>query len=144
ISSTSELESQKDQRNHHLSHCQLEYHFLVTGVPRCATSPMMRSLIFGGLEAVYDSEYKRVDEEYNPYGCFELSREQMKENGFLGLPERKGKVCKVMYKQLCKIDPSSQYKIALMLRDPRDIRESQKRAIGAAIYPAHDDRVYWY
>src|SRR5690606_27195376 len=59
-------------------------------------------------------------------------------------PTRRSSDLKVMYKQLCKIDPSSQYKIALMLRDPRDIRESQKRAIGAAIYPAHDDRVYWY
>lgn len=114
--------------------------YVVTGFMRSFTSMMMRALVAGGMDAVFDASRDKWLEEKaadlaayhpNPNGLYEVSNEQ-RDALFRRPREFDGK----LIKQLCVygwIDLpfwEGRYKVLLMLRDPDEIRESAQRFTG--------------
>lgn len=102
---------------------------IVTGYMRTGTSMMMRALEAGGLEVAKSAERDLLakvnsDENYNgnPYGLYELTIDQMKEDNFPNQYE--GKLIKVLGPQAFTLSPTKGMRVVLMRRDKEEIRQS--------------------
>lgn len=113
--------------------------YIVTGWQRSFTSAMMKALIAGGMDAVYDesrntwAEAQSSDPSYNPNpdGLFEM--DDAKRNHFFRMPAAfKGKLVKILDNH-GRFSPemwTGDYKVVVMLREPAEIRESYTRFFG--------------
>ena len=112
--------------------------YIVGGSQRTGTSMMMQALMAGGLEADYDPNRDRMndqhgDEHYKPNagGFYELRREKYQAIGFPRAHE--GKLIKVLNEGILKIaprDPADPYRIVFMRRDPEEMRQSWQAFFG--------------
>ena len=113
--------------------------YVVTGWQRSFTSAMMKALIAGGMDAVYDESRNRwakqsaVDPSYhpNPDGLFEMDDE--KRNQFFAMPNVfNGKLVKILDNHGRFDLPmwNGKYRVVVMLREPSEIRESYRRFFG--------------
>ncbi len=93
---------------------------LVTGFPRTGTSTMMRMLLYGGIEVVADEALKKAQNEFDPYGSFELENVGQTLND--ALPgDQEGKAIKVVTPYVSFIPLNRPFKVIFMLRDLTEI-----------------------
>ena len=105
--------------------------YVVTGFPRSGTSMMMKCLMAGGMDAVYDTEmdsknieYGKGDYQPNPGGFYALSDlTALKRSDFAGAYS--GKLVKVFAGMAIRLPPGD-YKIVVMRRDPDEIIASMR------------------
>ncbi len=97
---------------------------IVSGLPRSGTSMMMQILQAGGMELLTDT--KRVADEHNPKGYFELEaiKNLGKDKSCLALAQ--GKVIKVIAQLLPTLDKGYHYRIIFMLREIHEVLQSQQ------------------
>jgi hypothetical protein len=102
---------------------------IVSGLPRCGTSLMMRMLEKGGLPVLCDGI--RTADEDNPKGYFELEAvKQIKEDASF-LDRADGKVFKMVSQLLYDLPESPQYryKVLFMRRDLDEMIASQNKML---------------
>lgn len=102
---------------------------VVTGFMRSGTSMMMKSLIAGGLTALYDKErdkYRKqfADEYYDPNegGLYEITPELRRRSDFEECIQ--GRLIKTLRMGLCFLPPDNDYRIIFMRRDHEECRQS--------------------
>ncbi|MGD8396253.1 MAG: sulfotransferase [Candidatus Eiseniibacteriota bacterium] len=116
---------------------------IVSGLPRCGTSLMMRMLEKGGLPILSDGV--RAADEDNPKGYYEFEAvKQIKEDASF-LDQADGKVFKMVSQLLYDLpeSPRYQYKILFMHRDLDEMMASQNKMLerrGEPLAP-DDDRM---
>jgi hypothetical protein len=95
--------------------------YLISNVHRSGSSMMMRCLIAGGLEGVYNTELDNriFQEDYdpNPHGFYENVVNE------LDILKYENKLTKFPFRALLRL-PIGNYKILLLKRDPGEIFES--------------------
>lgn len=102
--------------------------YIVSGYMRTGTSMMMKALEAGGLEPVYNKNRDKMNERFgdeyyepNEGGFYELEVRDYREFDF---PKKfEGKLIKCLWGGLMKMIVGK-YKIAFMMRDPEEIRQS--------------------
>lgn len=114
--------------------------YIVSGYMRSMTSAMMRGLIAGGMDPVYnrdrDEFFTRTfadAEGYHPNatGFFELSLQEIRAIGFPR--QHEGKLIKILYEGVGNLAVlESGYRVAIMIRDPVEIFWSYKAFFGVA------------
>ncbi len=106
---------------------------IVSGFRRSGTSMMMKSLIEGGMDALYDPARDeqislRDDERWKVQhgaGLFEPGRKNFNESNFPN--NHDGKLIKVLFGGLARLTPHSPgVRYLLMLRHPEEIRQSDE------------------
>ena len=97
---------------------------VVSGLPRSGTSLLMRALDAGGLQALTDGE--RSGDSRNPHGYFELEAVKSANDyrGWIG--SARGKVVKVVSRQLSRLPPTQRYDVMFVRRDMQAILRSQR------------------
>jgi hypothetical protein len=97
---------------------------LVSGLPRSGTSLMMQMLSAGGISLLTDG--KRVADESNPRGYFELEPVKLGRNDLSWLAGANGKVVKVIHLLLMQLPTDRNYQVIFMLRDLAEVIDSQR------------------
>ncbi|SLM30388.1 conserved hypothetical protein [Desulfamplus magnetovallimortis] len=100
---------------------------VVSGLPRSGTSMMMRMLEAGGIEPFIDN--KRVPDEDNPNGYYELERIKSLERDNEWLYEAKGKAVKIISMLLYNLPSRYSYKVIFMHRNMDEILLSQSKML---------------
>ncbi len=118
---------------------------VVSGLPRCGTSMMMRMLEAGGIGVVVDNT--RPPDEDNPRGYYEFERVKKLPHDTDWLGESAGKAVKMVSMLLCHLPQTYRYKIIFMRRNVTEMIASQKRmrerqGQGLAADPAELERIY--
>lgn len=100
---------------------------IVSGLPRCGTSMMMKMLEAGGLEPVTDRERKAdVD---NPLGYYEFELVKRIAEDASWLPDVQGKAVKMVSALLKHLPQEFEYDILLMKRDMDEMLASQAKML---------------
>ncbi len=100
---------------------------IVSGLPRSGTSMMMQMLSAGGVEILTDK--KRNADESNPKGYFEYEQVKTLEHNNKWLKFARGKAVKVISHLLFHLPPKYNYKIILMIRDLKEVINSQNKML---------------
>ena len=106
----------------------VEYATVVSGFPRSGTSMMMQILKDGGKEIVTD--FKRLEDKFNPMGYFELEAVKSATYDQSFLQEAIGKTIKIVMPLLRFIEPLKPLKVIWMQRELTKIVQSQERMKG--------------
>ena len=97
---------------------------IVSGLPRCGTSMMMRMLEAGGLPVLVDGI--RTADEDNPRGYYEYERVKKLPHDTEWLPEAEGRVVKIVSALLPQLPAGWQYRVVFMERAMDEILASQR------------------
>ncbi len=100
---------------------------IVSGLPRCGTSMMMKMLEAGGIEAVVDNI--RKSDEDNPRGYYEFEKVKKIDKDASWLGETRGKVFKMVSMLLYHLPVGYRYKIVFMKRRMEEMLASQKKML---------------
>ena len=100
---------------------------IVSGLPRCGTSMMMKMLEAGGIEAVVDNI--RQSDEDNPRGYYEFEKVKKIDKDASWLGETRGKVFKMVSMLLYHLPVGYRYKIVFMKRRMEEMLASQKKML---------------
>lgn len=100
---------------------------IVSGLPRCGTSMMMRMLDRGGIEPLTDNV--RTANIDNPKGYYEFERVKKLPGDTDWLPEAKGKAVKVLAELIKHLPEGYSYKVIFMKRNLKEVIESQKKML---------------
>jgi hypothetical protein len=100
---------------------------IVSGMPRCGTSMMMKMLEAGGLEPVTDQE-RRPDID-NPLGYYELEKVKKIAADASWLPDARGKVFKMVSSLLRFLPAGFDYDIIVMKRNMQEMLASQAKML---------------
>lgn len=122
--------------------------YVVSGMVRSGTSMMMKALRAGGLPIYFSQMREETLREFyrkerNPGGYWEPSDEEREE---LDFPlQAEGKAVKILapWLTLGKM-PVHKYKILIMRRDPREIKESLEKLFQCAIPEKQQEVLYRY
>lgn len=113
--------------------------YIVSGYMRSGTSVMMKALVAGGLEAVWDTkrDQKMIDpnsdEQYRVNeSLYELADADYARPGFPN--QYQGKLIKVLWGWALLMSPGD-YRVVFMLREPEEIRQSYRGAFGGRPHP---------
>lgn len=105
--------------------------YVVSGTPRTGTSMMMRALMMGGIEAIYEKmrneEFKKKVKDgvyFNRHGVFELSKDQLENENFD--TDYEGKLVKLLSWAFQKRDFKAEMKVVFMIRDPKESSVSMR------------------
>jgi len=121
--------------------------YVVTGFPRAGMSMMMHCLQAGGMELYYDKalegRFKQLSEERehntNPSGFFFPSEADFRDTTFP--TQHDGKVIMATGSHLMGLQVHKPgYRVLLMLRDPKDTRQSLQASIGGEKYLKDGDK----
>ena len=96
---------------------------IVTGLPRCGTSMMMRMLEAGGLPVLVDG-VRRPDDD-NPHGYYEFERVKQLREDKTWLADARGRVVKMVSALLPELPDDHSYRIVFMERDLQEMLASQ-------------------
>jgi hypothetical protein len=107
---------------------------IVSGLPRSGTSLMMQMLAQGGYEAVTD--HIRTADTDNPRGYYELEKVKKIKEDASWLPEKRGKVFKMVSQLLFDLPSSERYRVIFMERDLDEMLVSQERMLERLNRPA--------
>ncbi|MGH9042602.1 MAG: sulfotransferase [Acidimicrobiia bacterium] len=110
---------------------------VVSGLPRCGTSMMMRMLEAGGLPVLADGV--RAPDEDNPHGYYEFERVKQLREDKTWVPEARGHVVKMVSALLPELPTDSRYRVVFMERDMTEMLASQ-RAMLARLGQGNDPR----
>jgi len=110
---------------------------IVSGLPRCGTSLMMRMLDAGGVPALVDNV--RVADVDNPKGYYEFERVKTTKDDPSWLDEADGKVVKMVSQLLYDLPTDRQYKVVFMKRDLHEMMASQNKMLERLGKPLADD-----
>ncbi len=117
---------------------------IVSGLPRCGTSLMMRMLDMGGLPALSDNV--RTADEDNPKGYYEFERVKETKADASWLAEADGKAVKMVSQLLYDLPEDRSYQVIFMDRHLDEMMASQNKMLERLGKPlAGDDdqmRVY--
>jgi tetratricopeptide (TPR) repeat protein len=97
---------------------------VVSGLPRSGTSMMMQLLVAAGRPALTDA--RRVADEDNPRGYFELDATLGLARDASWVPEARGKVVKVVAQLLPFLPRDQHYQVIFMERNLQEVAASQK------------------
>lgn len=97
---------------------------IVSGLPRCGTSMMMRMLEAGGMPVLVDG-VRQADED-NPNGYYEFERVKRLKDDKGWLPGAGGHVVKMVSALLTELPPDYRYRVVFMERDVAEMLESQR------------------
>ena len=100
---------------------------IVSGLPRCGTSMMMKMLEAGGIETVVDNI--RKSDEDNPRGYYEFEKVKKIDKDASWLGETRGKVFKMVSMLLYHLPAEHRYKIIFMKRRMEEMLASQKKML---------------
>lgn len=100
-----------------------DYITVVSGIPRSGTSLMMRMLEAGGIPALTDQI--RQGDAHNPRGYYEYEPVKRLGENSLWIESARGKGIKIIYRLLCHLPPSFEYRVIFMERDLREVFASQ-------------------
>ncbi len=101
--------------------------YIVSGLPRSGTSMMMQMLVNGGIEPYVDNV--READESNPKGYYEHEAVMRLARDKKWLKNVRNKVVKVISQQLFHLPAKYNYKIVFMLRDIKEIIQSQTKML---------------
>lgn len=110
---------------------------IVSGLPRCGTSLMMRMLEMGGMPIMTD-QVRQADID-NPRGYFELEAVKRVKEDPSFLAEADGKVFKMVSQLLYDLPDDHSYKIIFMQRDLSEMIASQNKMLERLGKPLADD-----
>lgn len=96
---------------------------IVSGLPRTGTSMMMQMLLAGGMTILTDK--KRVSDEDNPKGYFELQNATRLHQQSDWLQDAKGGAVKIVAQLLPYLPNKYEYRIVFMQRDLNEVLGSQ-------------------
>lgn len=97
---------------------------VVSGLPRCGTSMMMRMLEAGGFPVLADGV--RAADEDNPHGYYEFERVKQLREDKGWVPEARGHVVKMVSALLPELPADSRYRVVFMERDLIEMLASQQ------------------
>ena len=97
---------------------------VVTGLPRSGTSMMMQMLSSGGMPILSDG--KRVADEDNPRGYYELEAATRLSKENLWISNSVGKAVKIVAPLLTKLPRNYRYRVIFMQRDLNEVIASQR------------------
>lgn len=97
---------------------------IVSGLPRCGTSMMMRMLEAGGMPVLADGV--RQPDEDNPNGYYEFERVKQLKEDKAWLPEARGRVVKMVSALVPELPADHRYRVVFMERDMAEVLESQR------------------
>lgn len=97
---------------------------IVSGLPRCGTSMMMRMLETGGVPVLADG-VRRPDED-NLHGYYEFERVKRLKHDKAWLPEARGRAVKMVSALLPELPAGYRYRVVLMERDMTEMLASQR------------------
>lgn len=100
---------------------------IVSGLPRCGTSLMMRMLEMSGLPVLVDG-VREADED-NPRGYYELEAVKQVAKDASFLDDADGKVFKMVSQLLPDLPRSRDYKVVFMRRDMAEMMASQNKML---------------
>ena len=100
---------------------------IVSGLPRCGTSMMMKMLEAGGIEPVVDNI--RKSDEDNPRGYYEFEKVKKIDKDASWLGETRGKVFKMVSMLLYHLPAGYRYKVIFMKRRMEEMLASQKKML---------------
>jgi hypothetical protein len=104
-----------------------EFVTLVTGLPRCGTSMMMRMLEAGGLPVMID-EIRAADED-NPRGYYEFEPVKKTKEDPSWVPSAVGKAVKLVYRLLHDLPADQTYRALFMRRKLSEVYASQEEML---------------
>jgi uncharacterized protein YqgQ len=104
-----------------------EFVTIVSGLPRCGTSMMMRMLEAGGMELLVD-HIRRPDED-NPKGYYELEVVKKIREDNAWLDGAAGKVFKMVSMLLYDLPADRHYKVIFMKRQIDEMLASQRKML---------------
>lgn len=107
---------------------------VVSGLPRSGTSLMMQVLQAGGLPLLTDA--RRVSDQHNPKGYWELERVKFIAADNSWLSEAKGKGIKIVAPLIPFLPLNLHYQIVFMKRDVSEIIDSQNRMLSKQLSSA--------
>ncbi|MGH8990076.1 MAG: sulfotransferase domain-containing protein [Acidimicrobiia bacterium] len=110
---------------------------IVSGLPRCGTSMMMRMLEAGGMPVLADGV--RTADDDNPHGYYEFERVKQLKADKAWVPEARGRAIKMVSALLPELPPDSRYRVVFMERDMTEMLASQ-RAMLARLGETDDPR----
>jgi hypothetical protein len=100
---------------------------LVTGLPRCGTSMMMRMLEAGGLPVMID-EIRAADED-NPRGYYEFEPVKKTKEDPTWVASALGKAVKLVYRLLQDLPADQTYRALFMRRKLSEVYASQEEML---------------
>lgn len=100
---------------------------IVSGLPRCGTSMMMRMLEAGGMEVLVDN-IRKADED-NPKGYYEFEVVKKIREDASWLDGSGGKVFKMVSMLLYDLPSAKNYKVIFMQRELNEMLASQKKML---------------
>ncbi len=101
---------------------------IVSGLPRSGTSMLMQMLQQGGLEVLSDT--RREADENNPKGYLEFDPVKKLHLDSSWISDAKGKVLKVIARQLVHLPAGHRYRIIFMHRELNEVLVSQQKMLG--------------
>jgi hypothetical protein len=101
-----------------------DYLVVVSGLPRCGTSMMMRMLEAGGLPVVTDGV--RTPTEDNPAGFYEYERVKKTKEDSSWVAPALGKAVKMVYQLMYDMPTQYNYRVLCMRREMAEILASQR------------------
>ncbi len=104
-----------------------EYVTIVSGLPRCGTSMMMKMLEAGGMKLLVDN-IRKPDED-NPKGYFELEVVKKIREDVSWLDGAGGKVFKMVSMLLHDLPGDRNYRVIFMKRDLEEMLSSQRKML---------------
>lgn len=110
---------------------------IVSGLPRCGTSLMMRMLDMGGIPVLADG-VREADAD-NPLGYYELEAVKAVKQDASFLDDADGKVFKMVSQLLYDLPVGRAYKVVFMLRDLAEMMASQNKMLERLGKPLADD-----
>jgi hypothetical protein len=104
-----------------------EFVTIVSGLPRCGTSMMMRMLEAGGMELLVDN-IRKPDED-NPKGYYEFEVVKKIREDASWLEGAAGKVFKMVSMLLYDLPADRNYRVIFMRRDLEEMLASQRKML---------------
>jgi hypothetical protein len=104
-----------------------EFVTIVSGLPRCGTSMMMRMLEAGGMELLVDN-IRKPDED-NPKGYYELEIVKKIREDASWLEGSHGKVFKMVCMLLYDLPTDKKYRVIFMRREIDEMLASQRKML---------------
>lgn len=104
-----------------------EFVTIVSGLPRCGTSMMMKMLEAGGMELLVDN-IRKPDED-NPKGYYELEVVKKIREDASWLEGSHGKVFKMVSMLLYDLPGDKKYRVIFMRRDIDEMLASQRKML---------------
>ena len=120
----------------------MKHLIVVSGLPRSGTSMMMKMLLAGGVELVYDAA--RPADNHNPKGYYELQRVKDLRNDSDWLWEHGGRAVKIISHLLPHLPVDLPCMVLLMQRDLHEVMRSQQKMLinsGREYDPSRDAQI---